>query len=641
MGEQKIDSDAAAADLRRFMKQVLAEVQALEKMLAGDWFETGIRRIGAEQETCLVDRDFHPAPLNLQILEDLGDPHFTTELGRHNVEINLDPQELDAGCLARLEGQLSELLGKLRAAATARCAEVVLTGILPTLDVSHLDLSFMTPVPRYYALNDAMNRLRGGDFRLFVKGQDEIAIRHDNVMLEACTTSFQVHLQVAPAEFARLYNIAQAIAAPVLATAANSPLLFGRRLWRETRIALFQQSIDTRQETKYLREQLPRVSFGASWLQDSVLEIFQEDLARFRLLIATQVDEDPVKVMAKKKAPQLKALRLHNGTVYRWNRPCYGISATGKPHLRIENRVLPSGPSVIDEIANAAFWIGLLRGVEREYGDITKSMDFGTAAENFLSAARFGVGAQLSWPRKGKRSRGAIPVQTLVPETLVPLAREGLRDWGVASEDVDRYLSIIEERAREMHTGSVWQLDSLAALAGTGTKAERLAALTGATVARQKEGTPVHRWELASIDEGGGWSRHYSRVKNFMTTDLFTVNEDELVDLVAAMMYWKHIRHVPVEDTQHRLVGLVTHRTLLRLLSTGSGQSRPVPVREIMETEVITIGPEASTLDAIALMREHKVACLPVVEDEHLVGIITERDFMNVTRKLLEAELRK
>ena len=641
MGEQKIDRASEARQLRRFMQQLLREVQALERMLADGWFETGVRRIGAEQETCLVDRDLRPAPHNLEVLAKLDDPHFTIELGRHNVEFNLDPLTLDAHCLSDLEGQMNLLLGQLRDAAKELGLEVVLAGILPTMEVEHLALDFMTPVPRFYALNDAIARLRGGDVRLYIKGQDEIAIRHDNVMLEACTTSFQVHLQVEPAEFAQMYNIAQAIAAPVLACGANSPLLFGRRLWRETRIALFQQSVDTRLSTNYLRDQLPRVSFGSKWVEESVLEIFQENLARFRLLIATDTGEDPLDCLAAGRAPDLKALRLHNGTVYRWNRPCYGISPNGKPHLRIENRVLPAGPSILDEVASAALWLGLMRGVALEYGDITRRMRFGTAQENFVSAARFGVGAQLAWPLGKRKAQTELPVGELLLEHLAPLARRGLADWGVDAGDIDRYLAVVEERVKKKRTGSLWQLESLERLAETGTLAERLAAVTGATIARQKEGKPVARWELAMIEEGGGWARHYGRVGNYMTTDLFTVNEDELVDLVAAMMYWKHIRHVPVEDDQHRLVGLVTHRTLLRLLASGTARDQPVPVRDIMERELVTIAPEASTLDAIRLMREHKVACLPVVKGEHLVGIITERDFMNVARMLLEAELGK
>jgi CBS domain-containing protein len=637
MGEKSVASEVAAEQLRRFMKCLLNEVQAFEEMLDRGLIEAGIRRIGAEQELVLIDRHQRPATINVQLLEELEDPHFTTELGRFNLEFNLDPQPLTGSCLSHMEGELKRLLRKVREAASRHGAEVLLTGILPTLEKSDLTLANMTPVARYRELNDAMTRLRGGDYHFRIKGQDELIVRHDNVMLEACNTSFQVHFQVSPDEFARLYNVAQAVAAPVLAAAANSPLLFGRRLWRETRIALFQQSIDTRTPTADMREQLPRVRFGRRWVERSVLEIFQEDIARFRLLLAAEINEDPFAALAAGRAPALKALRLHNSTVYRWNRPCYGISETGKAHLRIENRVLPAGPTIVDEMANAAFWFGLMKGVSEEFGDITRVMEFDAAQENFISAARLGLGAQLRWPGL----RRAVPAQRLIGKVLVPLAREGLAALGIDAADVERYLGIIAARVGKLRTGAQWTLDSLAALRDTGTKAERLAAITAASLSRQRQGRPVHEWKPARIEEAGGWARHYSRIEQFMTTDLFTVNEDELVDLVAAMMYWEHIRHVPVEDDDHHLVGLVTHRTLLRVLARGEGRERPLPVKDIMQREVVTVAPETPTLEAIAVMRQHKIGCLPVAKEGRLVGIVTERDFMNIARQLLEDELRK
>jgi len=634
MGEHNVARETAAAERRLFMQKLLNEVRALEQMLSEGLIESGIRRIGAEQELCLIGLDHRPALNNLALLEELADSHFTTELGKFNLEFNLDPQDLTPGCLTRLEDQIRDLLARVRTVAARHGTEVLLAGILPTLEKSDLTLDHMTPMARYYALNAAMTDLRGSDYQFRIKGKDELIIRHDNVMLESCNTSFQVHFQVGPKEFARLYNVAQAVAAPVLAAATNSPLLFGRRLWRETRIALFQQSVDTRPETDHRREQYPRVSFGRRWVNNSVLEILQEDIARFRLLLAAEVEEDPFAVLAAGRAPDLKALRLHNSTVYRWNRPCYGISASGKAHLRIENRVLPAGPTVVDEMANAAFWFGLMRGVSEQHPDIHQAMDFDQAHENFIAAARLGLSAQFSWPGKA-----SVPAQRLIGDHLLPLAREGLTELGIESDDIERYLGIIEARVGTLRTGAHWLMDSYNALRDTGTRAERMAALTAATLSRQKEGRPVHEWEPARIEEAGGWVRHYARVEQFMITDLFTVNEDELVDLVAALMYWEHIRHVPVEDNQHRLVGLVTHRTLLKVLARAEGRDQPLPVRDIMHREVVTVEPETSTLDAIALMREHKIGCLPVAKDGRLVGIITERDFMNIARQLMEEKL--
>ena len=636
MGEHDVPQELDAEKLRHFTKKLLADLRALELLLEHGFIESELRRVGVEQELFLVDRHWRPAPISIEMLALLKDESFTTELARFNLEFNTEPMLLGGDCLSRMERQIVELYQKARHAAHQLDAEVVMVGILPSLEKSDLSLANMTPNPRYFALNDAMRRLRGSDYEFHIKGADELILRHDSVMVEACNTSFQAHFQVGPDEFVRLYNITQAVAAPVLAAACNSPLLFGKRLWRETRIALFQQSVDHRAATSHLREQLPRVSFGRHWVEESVLEIFREDIARFRVLLAAAIDEDSLAQIRRNKVPQLKALRLHNGTIYRWTRPCYGI-LDGKPHLRIENRILPAGPTPVDEVANAAFWYGLLAGVTEEYGDITQHMEFDTAQENFLAAARLGLRAQFDWPACGHR-----PAQELILDHLLPLARAGLKLKEIDGGDIDRYLGVLEERVRRLKSGAQWQLDSLAGLREHGTKAERLAALTGALVARQAGGRPVHEWALAQLEESGGWEKHYGRVEQFMVTELFTVHEDEVVDLVASMMDWKHIRHVPVEDSSHHLVGIVTQRSLLRLIAERFADlsGRPIPVREVMERDVVTTTPEASALEAIELMRRHQVGCLPVVTDGRLVGIITEHDFLAIAGQLLEDELR-
>lgn len=636
MGTHEVERELDAERLRQFTKKLLVDLRAIERMLADGSVESGVRRIGAEQELFLVGPRWSPATNNLEILADLADDaHFTTELGRFNLEFNLDPMGWGGSCLSQMEGQLDTLLAQVRAAANRHGTEVVMTGILPTLEKADLTLANMTPKPRYFALNEAMTRLRGGHYIFHLKGQDELKLTHDSVMLEACNTSFQVHFQTGPEEFARLYNIAQAVAGPVLAAATNSPLLFGKRLWRETRIALFQQSVDTRAPTSHLREQSPRVRFGKGWVDDSVMEIFQEDVSRFRVLLAADVDEDPFAVLSAGGVPTLQALRLFNGTIYRWNRPCYGISE-GRPHLRIENRVLPAGPSVVDEVANAAFWLGLMSAVVEQHRDIRSVLQFDQVKENFVAAARLGLGSHLWWI--GGRDYAA---RDLLLSELIPLARHGLELGKVDAADVDRFLGVLQARVESGRSGSQWLLDSYAGTRHQGTRAERLAALVAATVEQQKTGQPVHTWEPASIEDAGGWQAHYLEVGQIMTTDLFTVRAEELVDLAASMMDWRKIRHVPVEDGQHKLVGLVTHRTILRLLArdpdTLHGQS--VPVSQIMETHLITVGPETTTLEAINLMRLHKVGCLPVVEGDRLVGIVTERDFMNVAGQLLESFL--
>ena len=637
MGRHDVQSAFSDEQLRAFMKAILTDVHALERMLDEERFESGVRRIGAEQEMFLVDRAGRPWCGADAMMQRLAHPQFTYELARFNLECNLTPQLFGARCLAAMEQELNGLLERARGAARELGGGIVLAGILPTLRRQDLTLDSMVQNPRFLALNRAIANLRGGEFQFRIKGVDEFEMTHDNVMLESCNTSFQVHFQVGPKEFAELYNVAQAITAPVLAAATNSPILLGRRLWRETRVALFQQSVDGRSAVHQLRGRRPRVNFGDGWVRDSVLEIFREDIARFRLLLANDIDEDPDAVLDRGGVPGLSALRLHNGTVYRWNRACYGIS-DGKPHLRIEARALPAGPSVLDEIANAAFFFGLMAAISHEVPDIAKVMTFDDAKANFLAAARLGLQANLTWLH-GKEY--AAP--QLIGDVLLPLAQKGLLAAGLDGGDVDRYLGVIAERVRSGRTGSRWALDSVVAMGDKGTKEQRMGALVRATTARQQGGRPVHEWELADIGEFEGWRESYLQVGQFMTTDLFTVHPEDVVDLAASLMDWRHIRHVPVEDNEGRLVGLVSHRSLLRLVGQGmkGAQRQPVAVKDIMKTDPVTVLPTTPTLEAIELMRRQKVGCLPVVEDGRLVGIITERDLIRVAAMLFEKHLRE
>jgi CBS domain-containing protein len=640
VGEKQVLEPTEAAregeQIRVFTRRLLKDLRALERMLEEGWFETGVRRIGAEQEVFLVDRDWRPAPLAMQVLDRIRDPHYTTEVALFNLEMNLDPCVLGGSCFRDLERQTEELLEKARGAAAELKGEVVMTGILPTVRKSDLGLDNMTPIPRYAALNRAMTRLRGGDYEISLKGVDELQLKHDSVMVESCNASFQAHLQVAPAEFARLYNIAQVVAAPLLAAATNSPMLFGRRLWRETRIALFQQSVDMR-SAAHARAAEPRVDFGRDWVRGGVLDLFQEGISRHRILIATEPEEDPFEKLDRGVAPDLRALRLHNGTIYRWNRACYGL-IDGRPHLRIENRVMPSGPTPLDEVGNAAFWYGLVLGLAEKEKDVTKRIEFDEAKANFLAAARLGLATNLSW-----FDGESVPAQRLVADRLIPLARDGLLQAGVDRADVDRYVGCVEERVSTGRTGAWWLLKSNAAMEGQGTEGERLNALTAATVARQKTGRPVSQWDLARIDEGGGWKHNYVKVEQYMTTDLVTAHEADAVDLVANLMIWEKVRHVPVEDSENRLVGLVSYRAILRaLLRHGQdGPSDPIPISEVMKRDPWTVSPETSTLVAIDVMRRNDVGCLPVVRDGRLVGMVWARNLIGIAAKLLEEKLRE
>lgn len=636
MGEARIEASDEPQKMRFFVQRLIDDVRALERMLGAEAFEKGITRIGAEQEMFLIDpRSKRPAMKIMEMLGALQDPHFTTELGAFNLECNLDPRELAPGALSALEEQLVGLLDKARQAGAKVGAEIFLAGILPTLEKSDLAIGNMAPVPRYAILADTLRRLRGEDFQLFIKGRDELTLRHGNVMLEAANTSFQFHLQVHPSRFARLYNIAQVATAPVLAMGTFSPLFLGRRLWSETRIAVFTQAVDTRRGNIHQRLQRPRVHFGEGWIDDSVLEIFRQDISAFRVLLTSELGEDPLAALDEGRIPDLKALRLHNGTVYRWNRACYGI-IDGVPHLRIENRVLPAGPTPLDEIANSAFWLGLVLGLDQEYEDIRRHLRFDEAYDNFLAAARTGLKAQLTW-LDGRD----WAVCELVEQQLAPLARRGLAGAGIGADEIDRYIGTIEERVRIQQNGSTWMIDSLAALGDVGSAAERHGALVRSALEHQQAGRPVHSWPLATLQrEEGAWQSYYAEVGNLMSTELVTVSPDEVLELVACLMDWQQVHHIPVEDADHRLVGMISHRRLLRHLAQHPSR-RPVAVRDVMTADVASVTPKTPSLEAIRLMKERKITALPVVEDGVLVGIVTEHDFLRVADKLLEDFLKR
>ncbi len=624
------DRQSAVQPDPAFTRALLQDVRALERILAEGLIETEIRRVGAEQEVILVDARRRPAPVAMEVLAEIGDDRFTTELARFNVEVNLPPRPVEPGLLCSLERDLSELLERVQEAATVHDAEVALTGILPCLHQRDLSLENMTPRDRYRRLNDATMAMASGRILLHIIGTDELRVEHDSVMLEACNTSYQVHLQVGAEEFADTYNAAQLVSAPVLAAAANSPFLFGKRLWAETRIAVFGQSIDTRAASPSLRELTPRVRFGDGWVRESVVELFEEDIARFRAMVTADVDEDPLALLDAGEIPRLRALQVHNGTIYRWNRPCYGIT-DGRPHLRIECRMLPSGPTVLDEVANSAFWLGLITAAPARYGDIPARLDFADAKSNFLGAARRGLNTSFAW-----LDGETVPAQRLIHDRLLPLAADGLRALGVDADDADRYLGIIEERVARDATGTRWLERSAQAMADAASRPERCAALTSAMISRQRSGRPVHEWELARIEEGLGATG--PTVDQYMTTSLLTVHEDELVDLAAFIMDRERTRQILVEDDDFRLVGLISYRSLLRLLASGTllelGHS--VPVREVMTRDPLTVPPDTPVIDAIRIMRDHRISCLPVLQDDKLVGILTERDFMPVAAELLQ-----
>jgi CBS domain-containing protein len=493
----------------------------------------------------------------------------------------------------------------------------------------------LTPSPRYSELNRVLTALHGDDRIVHIKGLDEISLHLKDTFIEFCNTSFQVHLQPPIRDFVLTYNWAQAITAPVLAASVNSPLLLGSRLWHETRLALFQHAVDERSPIHHERSRPARVTFGRDWVRNSIVEVFHEDVARFRIILTRDTDEDSMATLARGDIPKLNAWRMHNGTVWRWNRPCYGIM-NGKPGLRIEARFLPAGPSIYDEVANAALFLGLLMALPAEFGEVSDKLAFDDAKTNFFSAARNGLRSQMAWI--DGRSH---PTQRLLMEELMPRAREGLRSVGVDSNDIERFIGAIEERVRRERSGSQWALDSLAHMDKAAKSNVRFRTLTAAMKKNQEANQPLYKWDLAAIEDATDWIDNYRTVEQFMSRDLFTVRPDDVIDLAANLMNWRHVRHVPVEDDAGQLVGIISHRDLLKLFAERRSRSDgEVIVSEVMHSDLVTVTPETRTLEALYLMREKNIGCLPVCRNGKLAGLVTAHDFLTVSTRLFEERLK-
>ncbi len=634
MGEQKVSTMKDHKQMQSFVKSLLDDVRSLEYMLDNNWFENDITRIGAEQEMVMVNtKNYKPATVAMEALEKLKQYDWVgTELAKFNLETNLDPRHFSGTCFSDMHKENSDKLNIIQNVLNEMGVSLVLTGILPTLRKYHLNIDYLTPKPRYFALIDAIKtQLQGANFELRVEGIDELYIKHDSPLIEACNTSFQVHLQVSSDDFVRKYNIAQALTAPIMAIAANSPIVFGKRLWHESRIAMFQQSLDTRASSEHMRERSPRVTFGKTWMKDSILDIYKEDISRFRVLLGSDVGEDSLAMIHNGQVPKLQSLQVHNSTVYRWNRPCYGISDNGKPHLRIECRVIPSGPTVADEIANSCFWLGMMEGVAENYQDITKLLSFDDVSDNFLKAAKFGIDSNFNWFKDKK-----VAAVDLIKSELLPLAKEGLKKHNVDSTDIDTYLGIIEERATKHMNGARWMLRSFTKLKEQNTVDEALATLTATMIKNQISGQEVHDWPDADASLIKDYKPSHLLVGEFMTTDIFTVQENDIIELTADMMDWKKVRYLPVEDDKGKIVGLITSRLLLRYFIKKQNLVEGMSVKDIMIKEPLTIEQNAGILEAMQIMRDKKIGCLPVVKQGELIGIITEMDFLRIATRLIE-----
>jgi hypothetical protein len=497
MGQDVDRTTFSRQDRQRYRANVQRCLDALALMLREHPFARDEPMTGLEVELNLVGEDLEPALSGVAVLDSLGSPEFQTELGRWNLELNLPPRPLPGEQWRHFEQQLLDELAMVRAKALDHGAQLAVIGIVPTLRERHLVEDAICSDERYRMLNEQMLTSRGEPIRLDITGggllataPEHLVADFDSIAPEAACTSMQLHLQVPPESFAAYWNAAQCLAGVQLAVGANSPFLLGARLWSETRIPLFEQSCDVRPPELRNQGVRPRVWFGERWIS-SVLDLFAENSRYFPGLIPLTDDVDPLAELNAGRVPGLDEMKLHNGTIWRWNRPVYDV-AHGLPHVRVENRVLPAGPTAIDMVANALFFYGLLRVLVEAERPLWSYMSFDAAHENFTGAAHHGMDATLYWP-----GTGWIRPDELVLRKLLPMAAEGLARWGVSGEVCERYLPVIERRCVTRRTGAAWQLDAVRALEARG--ADRTAALHG-MFARYLEHSaanePVHAWPL-------------------------------------------------------------------------------------------------------------------------------------------------
>jgi hypothetical protein len=491
MGEEVAVTVFTREDRQRYREKVKRNLDVFARMLAESAFDREARSVGLEIELNLTEQTGEPAMANAHVLELVSDPDFQTELGQFNVEINIAPRILEGGVLRELEELVRASLNHAEQQSRQAHAHMMIIGILPTLTERDLDADALSANPRYKLLNEQIFAARGEDLQISITGVERLSILADTIAPEAACTSVQLHQQIDPDRFAAHWNAAQAIAGVQLAVGANSPFFFGRELWRETRIALFEQATDTRPEELKAQGVRPRVWFGERWIT-SIFDLFEENVRYFPALLPVCEQEDPVEMIERGDAPHLDELRLHNGTIYRWNRPVYQV-VRERPHLRVENRVLPAGPTVVDILANAAFYYGLVRVLVEAERPVWSQMSFSAAEENFHRGARDGLDAGLYWPGLGE-----VPAPELVLRRLLPMAHDGLERWGVAAEDRERLLGIIERRCIDGVNGASWQAATFHRLYDD-RKMDRAEALREMTVRYRDlmhSNEPAHTWPV-------------------------------------------------------------------------------------------------------------------------------------------------
>ncbi|MEE1736713.1 glutamate-cysteine ligase family protein [Streptomyces sp. BE147] len=496
MGEKVVARAFDLSDRQTYRRKLNQCLEGLERLLAERRFDRPKNLLGLEIELNLAGPDGMPRMRNAQVLQRIASRDFQTELGMFNLEVNIVPHRLSGRVFDQLAEELRTGLAYAHRKAAEVGAGIVMIGILPTLGQRDVVSSNLSEAERYTLLNDQMAAARGEDFALDIEGVERLVCTSSSIAPESACTSVQFHLQVTPARFADVWNAAQAVTSVQIALGANSPFLFGKELWRESRPPLFQQATDVRPPELQNQGVRPRTWFGERWIS-SAYELFEENLRYFPPLLPIRDDEEPLRVLDDGGVPTLAELVLHNGTVYRWNRPVYGL-ADGVPHLRVENRVLPAGPTVPDVIANAAFYYGLVRALAEQSRPVWSKLPFEAAAENFDAACRHGIDAEILWPLPGRSGGLAkVPAVKLVRDELLPLAAAGLDAWNIEPADRDRYLGIIEERCRRRVNGASWQVATYHRALEAGLERDAaLAATTRRYIELAQTGEPVHTWPV-------------------------------------------------------------------------------------------------------------------------------------------------
>lgn len=490
MGKEIKQGTFSREERARYRYKVRRCLDVFALMLDDFSFDADHPMTGLEIELNLVDPAHQPAMRNAELLAEMGNPAFQTELGQFNLELNVPPRLIEQDGLAEYEEYINLALSHASGHAAGLDSSVVMIGILPTLTTDHTIPANLSVDGRYRVLNEEILTVRGEHITLDIRGMDHLRSQTDSIAPEAACTSLQFHLQVAPGDFANYWNAAQVIAGPQVGVGANSPFLFGHQLWSETRIALFEQATDTRPDELKAQGVRPRVWFGERWIT-SIFDLFEENVRYFPPLLSISDPEDPLQVLRSGGVPKLHELRLHNGTIYRWNRPVYDIMA-GRPHLRVENRVLPAGPTVIDMMANAALYFGLVRALAEDDRPLWTRLPFSVAEDNFHAAARRGIAAPVWWPGKGE-----IRITDLLTDILLPRAAEGLDRFGVDAGLRDKMLGIIEQRCLTKRNGSTWQVEMVRHLEREGyTRPAALRAMLARYLELQRVNEPVHTWPI-------------------------------------------------------------------------------------------------------------------------------------------------